>query len=407
MAAADATEPRTEDPMPPCDHRAFSLPDDVHYLNASFMSPLPRVVQEAGRSGLGRESAPTDLGAEDFFADSDRVRAAFAALIGDGDPSRVALVPAVSYGAAVVARNMELQPGRTVVVAGGQFPSHVYPWRALAARSGAEVLTVERPRTDGRTGGRRSTAAAWSERILDAIDGRTALVALPHAHWSDGTLFDLEAAGERARDVGAALVVDGTQTIGAHPFDVAAIRPDAVLCSGYKWLLGPYGSGVAWLGPRFDAARPLEESWMGREGSEDFAGLVAYRDEYRADASRLDAGGHASFILTPMLAAALELLLEWGSGIVAERCAGLTARIAEGASALGCDVEEDAGRCVNIVGLGLPPSWDADRLQERLASARVHVSRRGEALRVSPHVYNDQDDVEALIGALEAEATAA
>lgn len=389
--------------MPPCDSSAFSLPDELHYLNASFMSPLPRVVQEAGRRGLGRESVPTDLGAEDFFDDSDRVRAAFAALIGADDASRVALVPAVSYGAALVARNTELEPGQTVVVAGGQFPSHVYPWRALAGRSRGEVLTVDPPRAAPPAAGRRSSAGAWSGRILEAIDERTALVALPHAHWSDGTLFDLVAVGERAREVGAALVVDGTQTVGAHPFDVEAIRPDAVLCSGYKWLLGPYGSGVAWLGPRFDAARPLEESWMGREGSEDFAGLVAYRDEYRADASRLDAGGHASFILTPMLAAALELLLEWGIDVVAERCAGLTARIAEGAAALGCSVEEDAGRCVNIVGLGLPPSWDGDRLQDRLASARIHVSRRGEALRVSPHVYNDAGDVEALLGVLEAE----
>lgn len=392
--------------MPACDRTAFSLPEDLHYLNASFMSPLPRVSQEAGRRGLGRETVPTDLGARDFFEDADRVRVAFARLLGDEQAGRVALVPAVSYGAAIVARNLPLEADQTVVVAGGQFPSHVYAWRALTARTGARMVTVERPASIARRGGRRATSAVWSGRLLEAIDGATGLVALPHAHWSDGTLFDLDAIGERARQVGAALVIDGTQTIGAHPFDLERIRPDAVLCSAYKWLLGPYGTGVAWLGPRFEDAHPIEETWMGREGSEDFAGLVAYRDEYRADASRLDAGGHASFILTPMLAASLELLLEWGTGAVSARCRELTALVADGAAALGCDVEEDAGRCANIVGLGLPPSWDAARLQVRLMDAHVSVSRRGDALRVSPHVYNDSDDVAALLAVLEAEAAA-
>ncbi|HKK07519.1 MAG TPA: aminotransferase class V-fold PLP-dependent enzyme [Gemmatimonadota bacterium] len=394
-----------DDAVPPCDRSAFSLPEGLHYLNCSFMSPLPRVVREAGLRGLERESVPTGLAAGDFFRDSDRVRAAFARLVGGDEPGRVALVPAVSYGAAVVARNLRLEPGRTVVVAGEQFPSHVYPWRALAARGGGEVVTVARP-DPAPGGGWRSTSGPWMERILEAIDGRTALVALPHAHWSDGTLFDLEAAGARAREVGAALVVDGTQTLGAHPFDVKRIRPDAVLCSGYKWLLGPYGTGVAWLGERFGDALPVEETWMGREGSEEFAGLVAYRDEYRPDASRLDAGGHATFILTPMLAEALELLGAWGTEAVARRCADLTARIARGAAELGCSVEEDAGRCSNIVGLGLPPGWDADRLRARLSEASVHVSRRGAALRVSPHVYNGPEDVDALLSVLEAEARA-
>jgi len=264
---------------------------------------------------------------------------------------------------------------------------------------------VPRPTAAG-GGGLRSDAREWSDRILEAIDERTDLVALPHAHWADGTLFDLEAAGARAREVGAALVVDGTQTVGAHPFDVERIRPDALMCAGYKWLLGPYGLGVLWLGDRFADARPIEETWMGREGSEEFGDLVDYRDEYRADASRLDAGGHSSFILAPMLAAALELLGAWGVERVAGHCAPLTSRAAAGAAELGCTVEADEGRCANIVGLRLPPGWDADRVQRRLAERNVSVSRRGDGLRVSPHLYNDEADVDALLSALVSESGA-
>jgi selenocysteine lyase/cysteine desulfurase len=384
---------------------AFSLPEGLHYLNAAYMSPLMKVVEEAGQRGMAHERVPTTLAAEDFFLDSDRIRSAFASLIGSPEPGRVAVVPSVSYGAAIVAANLTLEPGQRVIVVEGQFPSHVYAWRALAGRCGAEVVTVPRPRPASAGGGFRSTAREWSDRVLGAIDERTGLVALPQAHWSDGTLFDLEAAGARAREVGAAFVVDGTQTIGAHPFDVAALGPDAVLCAGYKWLLGPYGLGVAWFGPRFEDARPIEETWMGRQGSENFAGLVDYRDEYRSDASRLDSGEHSSFILAPMLAAALERLSAWGVDRVAGHCAPLTSRVAAGAAALGCLVESDEGRCVNIVGLRLPATWDMERVQHRLVDHRVSVSRRGDGLRVSPHVYNDEDDVDALLAALEAEAS--
>jgi selenocysteine lyase/cysteine desulfurase len=382
---------------------AFSVPEDVHYLNAAYMTPLPRAVEEAGLEGMAHERAPWTLGVEDFFRHADRIRRAFAGLLGDDRPGRVAVVPAVSYGAAVVARNLELGPDRTVVLVEGQFPSHVYAWDALARREGAELVTVARPAAAGE--GPVRTARTWSERILASIDARTALVALPQAHWADGTLFDLEPIGRRAREVGAAFVIDGTQTVGAHPFDVARIRPDAVLCAGYKWLLGPYGLSVVWLGPRFEDARPIEESWMAREGSADFAALVDYREEYRPDASRLDAGGHSTFILAPMLATALELLSEWGVAAVAGHCAPLTSRAAAGAAALGCTVESDEGRCSNIVGLRLPSDWEMERVQRRLAEARVLVSRRGDGLRVSPHLYNGEADVDALLRVLEAEAS--
>lgn len=387
--------------MPKSFTDAFDVPEDLHYLNAAYMTPLPRPVERAGLQGIAHERQPWTLGVEDFFRHADRIRQAFAPLVGDDHPDRVAVVPSVSYGAGVVAHNLELGAGRTVVLVEGQFPSHVYAWDALARRQGAELVTVARPSSGVPARGVVATARAWSERILDAIDARTALVALPQAHWADGTLFDLPAIGLRAREVGAAFVIDGTQTVGAHPFDVHDIRPDAVLCAGYKWLLGPYGLSVAWLGPRFQDARPIEEPWMAREGSEDFAALVDYRDAYRQDASRLDAGGHSTFILAPMLAAALELLGEWGVSTVAGHCAPLTSRTAAGAAALGCAVESDEGRCSNIVGLRLPPSWDMQRVQERLSAARVHVSRRGDGLRVAPHLYNDEADIDALLAVLD------
>ena len=131
-------------------------------------------------------------------------------------------------------------------------------------------------------------ARKWNERVLEAIGDDTAIVALCQVHWTDGTLFDLEEVGTRCREVGAALVVDGTQSVGALPFDVGRIRPDALVCAGYKWLMGPYSIGAAYFGPRFDGGTPLEEAWLAREGSDDFPRLVDYTDTYRPGAARYE-----------------------------------------------------------------------------------------------------------------------
>jgi selenocysteine lyase/cysteine desulfurase len=104
--------------------------------------------------------------------------------------------------------------------------------------------------------------SVWNEKILSAIDNNTRAVALGNVHWADGTLFQLEEIRKRTRDVGALLIVDGTQSVGVMPFDVKKIQPDALVCAGYKWLLGPYSIGLAYYSEYFDEGTPIEESWL-------------------------------------------------------------------------------------------------------------------------------------------------
>lgn len=377
-----------------CQRAAFRLPEEVHYLNCAYLSPLPRRVEEAGMAGIRRKSVPTDFPPELFFRDSERLRVLFARLVGSGEPERVAILPAVSYGMAVVARNLEVRPGQNIVVAGEQFPSNVYAWRRLAGREELELRTVARP------AGPPPRAVEWNARLLEAVDEDTVLVALPHVHWTDGTRFDLEAIGARAREGGAALVVDGSQSVGALPFDVKTVRPDALVCAGYKWLFGPYSVALGWFGPRFDGGQPLEETWIARRGSRDFRRLVDYADEYLPGAARYDVGERSNFILVPMLAAALELLLDWDPARIQAYCRDLLADTVRRAVERGPEVEAEAGRGAHILGLPLPPGADPSSLGARLASAGVHVSLRGDAIRISPNVYNRPADLAALEEAL-------
>lgn len=378
-----------------CRRDDFGLPNDVRYLNCAYMSPLPRVSVEAGIRGVERKLVPVSIQSSDFFTECDVIRRRFARLVGGADPSRVAIIPSASYGVAVAARNLAVERGQNIVLLHEQFPGNVYAWQRLVADRGAEIRTVLPP--DGVTRG-----GIWNERIIEAIDESTAIVTLPHVHFTDGTVFDLVAIGRRAREVGAALVVDGTQSIGVLPFDVLEIQPDALIVAAYKWLLGPYSIAVAYLGPRFDDGIPLEETWLGREGSEDFKNLVDYQEQYQGGAIRFDMGECANFILLPMLQASLDLLLEWTPEAVREYCRKLSSPLIEAAVSLGFSIEQDEWRADHILGLRMPEGLELEALKAELESRNIYVSLRGSALRVSPNVYNDESDIEALIAALRA-----
>ncbi len=386
--------PPTNTPGPiACQREAFSLPADLHYLNCAFMSPLPRVVEEAGVRGMLRKRNPAELESRDFFRESQEVRELFARLVGAPDPTSVAILPAVSYGVGVVVANTPLQHGQNLVLLRDQFPSNVYGWRRLAWERGAEIRTV------GPGDGLRR-GEEWNERILGAIDADTAVVALAPVHWTDGTRFDLVAIGRRVREVGAVLVVDGTQSVGALPFDVKEIRPDALMVAAYKWLLGPYSVGLGYFGERFLDGLPLEETWIAREGSEDFRRLVEYRDGYQPGAIRYDVGERSNFILLPMLLEALRLVLGWRPERIQSYTRALTGPLLDEARELGFLVEEEAYRAGHIVGLRMPAGVQLDEVSSALERERVSASLRGSALRVSPHLYNDTGDLAALGRAL-------
>ena len=378
-----------------CQRRQFSLPDGMHYLNCAFMSPLSERVQQAGIEGIRTESVPARIIAEDFFASVTRAKTLFSKVIGLSDPARVAVIPAASYGFATIAKNTSVSSGQNVVTLRGQFPSNVHVWRRLCDQTGSELRVVKPPVT-----GTQKTHA-WNESILAAIDRDTAMVAMGSVHWADGTRFDLESIGERAREMGSAFVIDGTQSIGVEPFDVERIRPDALVCAGYKWLTGPYSIGVAFYGSRYDHGVPIEETWSSRVGAEDFAGLVNQGQEYRSGAARYDVGEPGSFALTPMLVAGLEQLLEWGVQGVSDYVGDLTGRLFASDRFLALGLVNDKPDVSHIFGLKLPDSVDPTGTAAQLKNLGIHVSVRGQFMRISPHIYNDAGDLEALVSALE------
>ena len=378
----------------------FTLPEGLHYLNCATRAPASRAVEQAGHAAIQRDTNPFGLHPDDFFSGAIRVRSLFSQLIQNRDPDRIAVIPSVSYGMAVVARNLGRKPGiragQKIVLIGDEFPSDVYAWGRVCTELGLSVTTVPMP--EGFPKG-----PTWNDRLLEAIDADTALVVAPPVHWMYGTRFDLEAVGQRAREVGAWLAVDGTQAIGALPFNLDAIQPDAVVCAGYKWLMGPYSLGLAYFGPAFDEGIPLEEGWMNRLDSNQFHRLMDYQPAYRPKAYRYNVGEHTHFLQMPMLEAALTQLNEWQPTRIQAYTKALLADAWATLENLGCVVEPEngnQGRAHHLVGLWLPERANPMTIQQALQAQHVSVSARAQALRIAPHVYNEPADVDALVRVL-------
>ena len=362
----------------------FQIPEEVTYLNCANMAPQLRLVTAAGLDAVCRKTAPWTLSSADWFTGAEELRRLASQIMGT-EASHVALVPAVSYGIAIAAKNVKVQRGQSIVIVEHEFPSSVYAWRDLAVRRDARLLTVRRHPENG-----------WTEALLRTIDEETAVVSVPHCHWTDGSSIDLIRIGERAREVGAALVIDASQSLGACPLALERVQPDFLISVGYKWLLGPYGLGYLYVAPRWhENGSPLEQSWLTRKGSEDFARLIDYRDEYRPGARRFDMGEFPQFVLAPMASAALRQILAWGVEAIEHRLSSLTDDIAQRAVYAGYEVMPYEQRCRHMIGIRLPGGVPAS-LPAALVAAGVYVSVRGDFIRVAPYLYNDASDIERL-----------
>lgn len=372
-------------PLIPCQRDLFDIPEGVAYFDCAKMSPLSRAAVAAGRRGLERKAHPWDVRAEHFFDQSDEVRALFARLIGAAADD-VAIVPSVSYGMATVMANVPVAAGQKIVTLAEDFPSGILASRALAQRAEARVVTVARPEEGD-----------WSAALLEAIDRDTALVVAPHTHWACGTLIDLETIGRRCRSVGASLVLDTTQSCGALPLDLEAVDPDYLIATSYKWLLGPYSLGFLYVAPRHQQGRPIEEAWIVRRNAHDFRSLSNYEEDFAAGARRFDMGEHANFALLPVAGAAIGQLLDWEVGNVAETLAATTGALEARLAERGVTAQE--GRAPHFLSVTFPDG-PPEGIEERLAAADVHVSLRGERMRITPHLYNDEGDAERMLAAL-------
>jgi selenocysteine lyase/cysteine desulfurase len=374
--------------MIPCQRHLFDIPEDITYLNCAYMSPLMRPVIEAGNAALARKAHPWEITPETFFSGSEEFRATAARLI-DAPTDCVAIVSSASYGVATAARNLPVRKGQRILVLDEQFPSNYYPWQRLAEEAGASIKIVPWPEDND-----------WTSALLNSLTDDVAIAALPQVQWTSGGRLDLVRIGAACRKIGAALALDLTQSLGALPFSVREVQPDFAVAANYKWLMGPYTTGLLYVAPKWHGGRPLEENWIQRANARDFASLILYTENYDEGARRFDMGERSNFALLPAATRGMKQLLEWDVAQISETAGALNRQLAAAATDLGFSASPEEFRAPHYMCLrrkaGIP-----SELPDFLARQKVFVSVRGSSVRVTPHVYNAATDIERLVSVLQ------
>ena len=365
----------------------FNIPDDVAYLNTAYMSPLLNSVIKATDEGARLKSQPWRLTIPDFYEQVDKARLLFSKII-NVNPQNLAIVPSTSYGIQTAVNNLMLGEKKKIILIENQFPSNVYPWKRLANKSDCFIKFIETVENETIT-----------DSILKEMDESCAVVAVPNVTWTSGKLIDLIALRKRCDDINCFMVLDLTQSAGAMQIDFKQVRPDFAVVSNYKWMLGPYSTGFLYASPENCFGEPLEEGWITRKDSKNFSNLVNYTDHYEPGAVRYDMGERSNFALMPGVIKALEQILEWGINNIEETLKVQNTLLSERLENIGLTVTPEGERGPHFIGAKLPKKHPKNLLR-LLEKENIFLSERGGFLRITPHLWNNENDFNKLVSSL-------
>ncbi|HZD78772.1 MAG TPA: aminotransferase class V-fold PLP-dependent enzyme [Actinomycetota bacterium] len=362
--------------------REFELEGGSVWLNTAHQGRLPRRAALALAEAVRWKLHPEMLATPERFSEvPSRLRQALGRVLGARE-DEIVLANSASYGLQLIANGLDLGPGDEVVVAANDFPSDILPWLLLRDR-GVTIRMIE-PQDEVLT----------PDEVQAALTHRTRVVCLTWVHSFSGQVADLQGVGRACRSRGAWMVVNGSQAVGAMPIDVQALPVDALVSAGFKWLCGPYGTGVCWLRPELaDALRPTKLYWLSALTADDLAAPSLDLESITPRRTgRLDVFGTANFFNYVPFTAALELLLELGIEEVAAYVDGLVTGLLAG-------IDRARFRLVSREDVRSPlvvvePLQEASgEVFARLATAGVHVAHRRGRIRISPHLYNTPDEI--------------
>jgi len=372
--------------MNPATRDLFPVTQRFAYLNHASVGALPRPVTLAMSRYLEDRSARGSEALVDWDCDIERVRAAAARFLG-ARRDEIIFTGSISHGLNIVAAGLDWRPGDNLICAETEFTANVYPWTNLRRR-GVEVRFA--PARDHRI---------LIHELSALMDHRTRLVAISFVEFCTGYRVDLDALSALCRERGVLLCVDGIQGLGALQFRVDETPADFVAAHAAKWMLGPIGA--AFLYVRHDLLSRLEPVMAGWRGVVDRDDYFCFDSPLREGGERFEPGSLNAVGLVG-LEAAIELLLSIGLAEIEDRILALTDVLLAGLAARGCTItspittrRERSG----IVSFRHPTVPSAE-LMEHLKRADVLVSLRGDVIRVSPHFYNNEADLERLLAAL-------
>ncbi len=355
------------------------------YLDHAAVAPIPATTADAVRRWAEQAALQGELACTEWKLRLRHTRERAATLLGC-DVDEIALVGNTTTGINLVAFGLEWRPGDNVVFPASEFPTNQYPWLALA-RLGIEPRRVEvqpgRPLLDS---------------LRAACDRNTKLIAVSWVQFADGYRIDLADLCQMARQVGALTCVDAIQGLGVFPINVKEIPVDFLAADGHKWLLGPEGAGIFYVRKEhLDRMKPIGIGWQSVVHAHDFHRIEL---NLKPSAERFEGGSHNSVGMIG-LGESLSLLTRLEPARIALRVLELTDYACEGLTGLGARIisNRSPGLKSGIVAFELP-GVDPHEIKQRCYEAGIVLSVRGGRLRISPHAYNNEEDVDRLLGVL-------
>ena len=369
--------------------------EDAIYLATAAQGALPRVAIKALEASLELKRRPFRIEEPLYHDLPARVRASLAQLTGAA-PEEIGITTGASSGLAGIASALEWEPGDEILVARGEFPAQVCTWAPVAAGRGA-VLRMISPRD----------RFMRAQDFLDNVTPRTRMVSASLVRFDDGSLLDSAALASGLAGTNCKLLLDITQACGAMPLDLRALGADFAVCAGYKWLMGPYGSGFVWARREHtDRMRPAPFYWMSAQSDKGFHELTfdPDADGYFAwkeprGGQRWDVAETASFFHLSAFTASLEFLLRAAPSTVLEHNRALLKilidRLPMDRMTLASPADQSARGPYVCIRARNPEATGA--LFGRLKEQKIYVSLRNGALRVAPYLYNTEEDMEKLL----------
>jgi len=357
----------------------FPVTRELVYLNHAGLCPIPARTACA----IAEQAADCrDHGAWDYerwHQVAERCKQRLAQLMG-ASPEELAFVKNTTAGLMLAAESIPWREGDNVVLADTEFPANVYPWLNLERR-GVQTRFVESRE-------RFPTVDDYAA----ACDGRTRAIAVSWVQFATGQRADLASLAELAHRSGGYLVVDAIQGLGALHIDADALGIDFLSADGHKWLLSVEGCGVLYVSSR--VIGDLEPFWRGWASVPEPHRFLDYAQPARADARRFEEGS-SSMLGAVALDASVGLLLEVGPDEIEQRVLALTDRLIDGLERLGCEMTSPLAReqrssiiCARC------PGVSSDEVVERLAAERIYAAGRLGSVRLSPHFYNAEDEID-------------
>jgi cysteine desulfurase/selenocysteine lyase len=364
----------------------FPVTRNLTYLNHAALGPLSTPASEAMRKQAEDQRDYGALHWREWYAEYDLARESAARLIG-AEPGEIAFLKNTSEGLSFVAEGFRWERGDNVVTTGLEFPSNVIPWKKLERR-GVECRTAARP-----------------EQIEELIDDRTRIVTVSSVAFHTGERVDIETLGAICKRRNVLLCVDAIQSLGMIPMDVRRANVAFLAADCHKWLCGPEGTTIFYVAAEhLERLDVLEHGWTNIERHGKFigCGTELLPDSRRFEAGSANTNGIYGF------RAAVDLLLEIGVEEIEREVVRLASRLADGLEGIGWSVSSPRPIASGIIG-ATPPNVEKRSLlwwHRKLEEQGIVCAPREAMLRFSPHVYNTDEEVDAVSRALEAIAAA-